>query len=147
LGDYNAKLADEGSDLIEMFRKNDLVGKRFYLTTFPLPKRRKKFEKWDVAENTFVKIEYEPTKKEKEEEDLKPGNNMQVSNMLSQNFDRYTLKLYFSLRAVASFICFDRWSQSNYSPITHSVHFMDWVRQLYCVGNGVLLVKKEISFG
>lgn len=78
LGDYNAKLADKDSDLVELFRKDDLVGKRFYLTTFPLPKRRKKFEKWDVTENTFVQVEYEPTKKEKEEEDLKPGKNMQV---------------------------------------------------------------------
>jgi hypothetical protein len=78
LGDYNAKLAGDNDELVELFRKADLVGKRFYLTTFPLPKRKKKFEKWDVTENTFVKVEYAPTKKEKEEEDLKPGKNMQV---------------------------------------------------------------------
>ncbi|KAL7431457.1 hypothetical protein ACHAXH_007134 [Discostella pseudostelligera] len=78
LGDYNAKLADEGSDSIELFRKDDLVGKRFYLTTFPLPKRRKKLEKWDATSNTYVQFETEPTKKEKREEDLKPGKNMQV---------------------------------------------------------------------
>ena len=78
LGDYNAKLADEGSDLIELFQKDDLVGKRFYLTTFPLPKRRKKLEKWDATSNTYVQFETEPTKKEKREEDLKPGKNMQV---------------------------------------------------------------------
>ncbi len=101
MGDYNAKLADKGSDLIEMFQKNDLVGKQFYLTTFPLPKRRKKFEKWDVVENTFVKVEYELTKKEKEEEDIKPGKNMQVSNMLSQHFDRYSLN-YFFLNVLSS---------------------------------------------
>ena len=111
LGDYNAKLADKDSDLVELFRKDDLVGKRFYLTTFPLPKRRKKFEKWDVAENKFVKVEYEPTKKEKEDEDLKPGKNMQVSNMLSQHFDRYSVNYFFSLCAVMSFTCFDRSSQ------------------------------------
>eukprot|EP00578_Thalassiosira_sp_NH16_P013150 CAMPEP_0181123688 /NCGR_PEP_ID=MMETSP1071-20121207/26047_1 /TAXON_ID=35127 /ORGANISM="Thalassiosira sp., Strain NH16" /LENGTH=394 /DNA_ID=CAMNT_0023208875 /DNA_START=44 /DNA_END=1226 /DNA_ORIENTATION=- len=79
LGDYNAKLADdEDGDLTELFRKKDLVGKRFYLTTFPLRKRRKKFDRWDMMQNRYVKEEYELTAEEKEEEDLKPGKNMQV---------------------------------------------------------------------
>jgi len=80
LGDHNAKNEDDDdeNDLAERFRKKDLVGKRFYLSTFPLPKRRKKFERWDVAENRYVQDEYAPTAKEKKEEDLEPGNNMQV---------------------------------------------------------------------
>jgi len=79
LGEYNAKLADdEDDDLTELFRKKDLVGKRFYLSTFPLPKRKKKFERWDKVENRYVQDEYEPTAEEKKEEELKPGNDMQV---------------------------------------------------------------------
>ena len=78
LGDYNAKLADDADEVVELFRKSDLVGKRFYLSSFPLPKRKKKFERWDKTENKYVQDEYEPSAKEKKEEDLKPGENMQV---------------------------------------------------------------------
>jgi len=44
LGEFNAKLDDEEAEPVELFRKKDLEGKRFYLTTFPLRRRRKKFE-------------------------------------------------------------------------------------------------------
>jgi hypothetical protein len=77
LGEFNAKLDDE-PDLIELFRKSDLEGKRFYLSTFPLPKRRKKFEYWSKEDNCYKTGEYEPTAAEKAEEDLEPGKNMQV---------------------------------------------------------------------
>jgi hypothetical protein len=80
LGEYNAT-PNKGKDddtLVELFRKSDLVSKRFYLSTFPLPKRKKKFERWDKTELKFVQGEYEPTAKEKEDESLKPGENMQV---------------------------------------------------------------------
>lgn len=77
MGEHNAKLVEE-DELVELFRKKDLMGKRYYLTTFPLKKRRKKFERWDVKQNKYVKEEYEPTAEEKMEEELQPGNNMQV---------------------------------------------------------------------
>ena len=79
MGETNAKLADEEGELVELFRKKDLVGKRFYLSTFPLPKRRKKFEYWDKTSQSYKQGEYEPPEKEKEEEALEPGKNMQVS--------------------------------------------------------------------
>lgn len=78
LGEHNAKLAEEGDNMIELFRKKDLVGKKFYLSTFPLPKRRKKFETWDPILTKFVQKEYEISAEEKAEEDLQPGKNMQV---------------------------------------------------------------------
>lgn len=77
LGEYNAKLDDE-DELVELFRKKDLEGKRFYLSTFPLPKRRKKFEYWSKEDNCYKTGEYEPTAAEKAEEELEPGKNMQV---------------------------------------------------------------------
>lgn len=77
LGEHNAKLVEE-DELIELFRKDDLVGKRFYLSTFPLPKRRKKFEYWDRATNSYKTGEYEPTAAEKAEEALEQGKGMQV---------------------------------------------------------------------
>ena len=77
LGEYNAKL-DDKDDLLELFRKKDLEGKRFYLSTFPIPKRRKKFEYWSKEENCYKTGEYEPTAAEKAEEELQPGENMQV---------------------------------------------------------------------
>ena len=72
--------SDGDDDLTELFRKKDLVGKRFYLSTFPLPKRRKKFDRWDQKTLSFVTEEYEPTAAEKKEEDLQPGKNMQVGS-------------------------------------------------------------------
>ena len=80
LGEYNAKLEEDKGELVELFRKKDLVGKRFYLSTFPLRKRRKKFERWDAAKSEYVTEEYEWTAQERKEEDLKPGENMQVSH-------------------------------------------------------------------
>jgi len=77
LGEFNAKLDDE-AEPVELFRKKDLEGKRFYLTTFPLRKRRKKFEYWSKEDNCYKTGEYEPTAAEKAEEELEPGNNMQV---------------------------------------------------------------------
>mmetsp|Transcript_23999 Transcript_23999/g.40896 ORF Transcript_23999/g.40896 Transcript_23999/m.40896 type:complete len:537 (+) Transcript_23999:249-1859(+) len=77
LGEYNAKLDDE-DELVELFRKKDLEGKRFYLSTFPIPKRRKKFEYWSKEDNCYKTGEYEPTAAEKAEEELEPGKNMQV---------------------------------------------------------------------
>ena len=78
LGEHNAKLAEEEDNMIELFRKKDLVGKKFYLSTFPLPKRRKKFETWDPILSKYVQKEYELSADEKAEEDLQPGKNMQV---------------------------------------------------------------------
>lgn len=48
LGDFNAKLTGGNPDgdeeeQIELFRKRDLVGKRFYLSSYPMPKRKKKY--------------------------------------------------------------------------------------------------------
>jgi hypothetical protein len=77
LGEFNAKLDDE-ADPVELFRKKDLEGKRFYLTTFPLRRRRKKFEYWSKEDNCYKTGEYEPTAAEKAEEELEPGKNMQV---------------------------------------------------------------------
>ena len=77
LGEFNAKLDDE-AEPVELFRKKDLEGKRFYLTTFPLRRRRKKFEYWSKEDNCYKTGEYEPTAAEKAEEELEPGKNMQV---------------------------------------------------------------------
>ena len=94
LGEYNAKLADE-AELIEMFRKKDLEGKRFYLSTFPLPKRRKKFEYWSKEDNCYKTGEYEPTAAEKAEEELEPGKNMQV--MAVELFSNNTFSTLYGL--------------------------------------------------
>lgn len=77
LGEFNAKLDDE-AESVELFQKKDLGGKRFYLTTFPLRKRRKKFEYWSKEDNCYKIGEYEPTAAEKAEEELEPGKDMQV---------------------------------------------------------------------
>jgi hypothetical protein len=95
LGEYNAATPNKGDALVELFRKSDLVGKRFYLSTFPLPKRKKKFERWDKTELKFVQGEYEPTAKEKEDESLKPGENMQV--MAVELFVNNTFSTVFGL--------------------------------------------------
>ena len=64
--------------MVELFRKKDLVGKRFYLSTFPIPKRKKKFQFWNKLTQQFEEGEYAKTDKEKKEDELVPGKNMQV---------------------------------------------------------------------
>ena len=41
----NVNEEEESEELIELFTKEDLAGKRFYLSTFPLPERKKK-DRW-----------------------------------------------------------------------------------------------------
>lgn len=68
LGDYNARVTGanpngDDDDMVELFRKDDLVGKRFYLSTYPLPKRKKKNRRGQEVED---------------EDEAQPQKNMQV---------------------------------------------------------------------
>ncbi|KAL3779846.1 hypothetical protein HJC23_005772 [Cyclotella cryptica] len=68
LGDYNARVTGanpngDDDDMVELFRKDDLVGKRFYLSTYPLPKRKKTNRRGQEV---------------KDEDESQPQKNMQV---------------------------------------------------------------------
>jgi len=76
LGEFNTKLAEEDEEVVELFRKRDLVGKRFYLSTFPIPKHKKKGRDfWSSKEQKWVHFE---TPDEKKLRESQPGKNMQV---------------------------------------------------------------------
>jgi hypothetical protein len=62
LGEFNTKNTEE-EEQVELFRKKDLAGRRFYLSVYPLPKRRR----WDEKGYEII-----------EEHELLPQKNIQV---------------------------------------------------------------------
>jgi hypothetical protein len=56
-GELNAKLdknLDDDYDTVELFKKEDLMNKRYFLTTYPLPTFRQKRQRWSIKYNSFV---------------------------------------------------------------------------------------------
>jgi len=63
LGSLNTRL--DSDELVEKFRKEDLMDKRFFITSFPLPYKRKRKQRWSIKYNKYVD-EIPKTKREKE---------------------------------------------------------------------------------
>lgn len=111
LGDYNARVTGanpngDDDDTVELFRKNDLVGKRFYLSTYPLPKRKKTNRRGQEV---------------KDEDESQPQKNLQVS-LLCRLCLFFTLSHHFSSHLLVSF---HRLSPLNCLPTTLLVQFLD----------------------
>jgi len=111
LGDYNAGVTGanpngDDDNMVELFRKDDLVGKRFYLSTYPLPKRKKTNRRGQEA---------------KDEDESQPQKNMQVS-LLCMLCLFFTVSPHFSSYLLVSF---HRLLPLNCLPTTLSVQFMD----------------------
>lgn len=71
LGKLNTALRkgyDDDSQLIEKFRKQDLCNKTYFLTSFPLPKRKKR-QRWSIKYNDYVDY-IAPTEEEKAREEM-----------------------------------------------------------------------------
>lgn len=48
---------EDEDELVELFRKDDLAGKKYYLSTFPLPERKKKDRRGRVIEDESGEVE------------------------------------------------------------------------------------------
>jgi hypothetical protein len=75
LGNLNLGVDDE-DELIEKFRKTDLMDKRYLLTSYPLPKRKKK-KRWSIKHSKYVD-DKPKTKKDKEWEELQKNAPIQI---------------------------------------------------------------------
>mmetsp|Transcript_27030 Transcript_27030/g.31939 ORF Transcript_27030/g.31939 Transcript_27030/m.31939 type:complete len:456 (-) Transcript_27030:51-1418(-) len=67
LGSLNTRL--DTDELEEKFRKEDLMGKRFFMTSFPLANKRKKKQRWSIKYNKYVD-KIPKTEREKELEKI-----------------------------------------------------------------------------
>jgi hypothetical protein len=64
LGKWNAVVQKEESKLLERFRKSDFSGKKFLLTNYPMPERKRKGDlRWSIKYNKFVE---DPIKTQKD---------------------------------------------------------------------------------
>merc|ERR1719215_2547948 len=52
LGTMNTKVEDDIP--VEKFHKEDLMNKRYFLTSYPIPSKRKKRQRWSIKYNKFV---------------------------------------------------------------------------------------------
>lgn len=71
LGKLNTALRGSHEDdgqLLEKFRKQDLCDKTYFLTSFPLPKRKKR-QRWSIKYNDYVDY-VAPTEEEKKREEM-----------------------------------------------------------------------------
>jgi hypothetical protein len=53
LGTLNTQIDDEDK-LVELFRKKDLMDKKYFITSYPLPVVQKKRKRWSIKYNKFV---------------------------------------------------------------------------------------------
>ncbi len=151
LGEFNTKLAEDDEEIVELFRKNDLVGKRFYLSSFPIPKHKKKGRDfWSSKEQKWVHFE---TPDEKKLRESQPGKNMQVSHNLDHINCNFNFCM-FDFAVTNSDPIFDnniksdaRLWLSSCLPTTPLALFMASVTQLLFEENGVSLVKNAINSG
>ncbi len=55
LGNLNTQLnGDDKDNLVEKFKKKDLMDKRYFITSYPLPNTRKRRKRWSIKYNKFV---------------------------------------------------------------------------------------------
>ncbi len=54
LGHLNTQIKREDEKMIELFRKKDLMDKRYFITSYPLPVVQKKRKRWSIKYNKYV---------------------------------------------------------------------------------------------
>jgi hypothetical protein len=122
--------ADKDEDeMIELFCKEDLEGKQYYLSTFPLPTRKKK-DKW----GDYI------------EEDEDYVDTTIQNNMVWDSSDNVSFYLIICGALFYLLLC-NRSLHSNCLQTTHSLHYVDLDRLKLDVANGASLVKSVIKYG
>ena len=88
LGSLNTQVDDE-EKLVEKFKKKDLMDKRYFLTSYPLPKNRKKKQRWSIKYNKYVD-DKPKTKAEKEREEQEKNAPMPIKSFEVELFANNT---------------------------------------------------------
>lgn len=88
LGNLNAKLHHE-DELVEKFRKKNIMDKRFFLTQYPLPTKRTKRQRWSIKYNKYVD-EKPPSKFEQERAEQEKNAPMQIKSFEVELFANNT---------------------------------------------------------
>jgi hypothetical protein len=88
LGNLNAVVRKEENKLVERFRKSDFNNKKFLMTNFPIPERKRKGDlRWSIKYNKFVD---DPIKKTKKDQDKEANQTSQIRVMEVQLFANNT---------------------------------------------------------
>ena len=88
LGNLNAVVRKEENKLIERFRKSDFSGKKFLMTNFPIPERKRKGDlRWSIKYNKFVD---DPIKNNKKDQEREANQTAQIRVMAVQLFSNNT---------------------------------------------------------
>jgi hypothetical protein len=89
LGTLNTNL-DRDDQLVEKFKKQDLMGKKYFLTSFPLPTtKRKKRQRWSIKYNKFVDDKIK-SHAEMEREELEKNAPMNIKSFEVELFQNNT---------------------------------------------------------
>lgn len=72
LGTLNTRTDDE-NEVVEKFRAEDLMGKRYFMTSYPVQQKQKRGRKrWSIKQNKFVEDIKEKSDEEKKREETMP---------------------------------------------------------------------------
>ena len=88
LGSLNTQVDNE-EKLVEKFKKKDLMDKRYFLTSYPLPKNGKKKQMWSIKYNKYVD-DKPKTKTEKEREEQEKNAPMPIKSFEVELFANNT---------------------------------------------------------
>jgi len=87
LGSLNTKV-DKENEFVERFKKRDLI-KRYFLTSYPLPTRREKRQRWSIKYNAYVDDKPD-SEAEKEREEMEKNAPMQIKSFEVELFANNT---------------------------------------------------------
>lgn len=107
LGNLNAKAeSNHENELVEKFRKQDLMNKRYFLTSYPLPTRRQKRKRWSIKYNQYVD-EKPASQSEKDLEEVEKNSPMQIKAF---EIELYANNTFSSITGLGDTILRGKWS-------------------------------------
>jgi hypothetical protein len=107
LGNLNAQAKSyQDNDFVEKFRKQDLMNKRYFLTSYPLPNRRQKRKRWSIKYNRYVD-EKPPSQSEKDLEEIEKNSPMQIKAF---EVELYANNTFSSITGLGDTILRGKWS-------------------------------------
>mmetsp|Transcript_7181 Transcript_7181/g.10836 ORF Transcript_7181/g.10836 Transcript_7181/m.10836 type:complete len:484 (-) Transcript_7181:41-1492(-) len=89
LGTLNTQVDSDEDKLVEKFRKEDLVNKRYFLTSYPLPTKRQKRQRWSIKYNKYVDDKTQ-SKAEKDREEQEKNAPMKIKSFEVELFANNT---------------------------------------------------------
>lgn len=108
LGNLNTQVDSRNGDdeLVEKFRKADLMNKRYFLTSYPLANKRQKRKRWSIKYNQYVD-EKPPSRFEKEREEIEKNSPMQIKAF---EVELYANNTFSSITGLGDTILRGKWS-------------------------------------